>query len=1064
MKRPSVEKVLEPLKPFQRRTVDHAFNQLFLKIDGTSRFLVADEVGLGKTMVARGIIARAIHHLWDTVKRIDIVYICSNQNIARANLPKLRMGQESLSSATRLTLLAKELTQGTGGTSFLKNKLNFVSFTPGTSFEFGRSTGRRDEREVLFHLLKGQVQDHTTALKNLLQGQIQSRDYWRRGLDWEPTLEPTIRKCFERALAQEPNLMSELSDTLNLWFKRYRPDLPWEACVARNSVVGKLRRLLAQVSVKVLEPDLVILDEFQRFKPLMESREDKQTEAAQLAQSLFNETAHDGRLVRTLLLSATPYKPYTSDAELGQEDHYEDFIETARFLFNSNHSKVQELKSQLSGFGNALKRVALDDEQALKPTLKYKTNVETTLQSIMSRTERVPASVDRDSMVKEHRPNLQVEPQDIKQYMLADALFGAVGDQEPKQDPMLIWKSAPYLVHFMRGYKFNEQLDKAINEDRETVVNALASHPKSVLSADNIKELKSIDSSHAKLRHVVHEHLDTGMWRLLWLPPSLPYWPLEGPFKAVTQTTKTLMFSAWNVVPDTVSALVSYEAERRMLEQSQVKAYENLDKQQGNLLKFGLSEEKTLSSHRNLLMLLPCLSLSDLSHPLDRQRRGSVRSRTKAAISKLLSDRRLPRKQSGPVDNRWTWAAPVVLDGGLRSFLQRWKSGEFDHLDERDYGKSDKPDHFSDYLDDLIDFDVSQLGRRPRDLVDTLTDVALGSPAVLIARTLRAFGVSDSTRRTLAFELAGAFRKLFNRPAVISLLRSLAPNRGDSQRQPPYWSLVLNYCREGCLQAVLDEHWHVLWDQMSWAPDFNKDEVARECASSLYKSIQPVPSRVHAHFYETNNRRELSRKEFRIRTVFALRFGHLSGEDDQKSISQDAVRNAFNSPFRPFLLASTSIGQEGLDFHPWCYRLMHWNLPGNPVDLEQREGRVHRYDGHAVRKNVATNYGNKALENWKLGDDVWSLMFQYAEKDARDQRESDLVPHWIAHGEHKIERVVPLLPYSKELAQFDRLKRQLVAYRVVFGQPRQEELLSILDGIELSPDQLSKLTIDLTPP
>src|SRR3954449_6642208 len=67
-------------------------------------------------------------------------------------------------------------------------------------------------------------------------------------------------------------------------------------------------------------------------------------------------------------------------------------------------------------------------------------------------------------------------------------------------------------------------------------------------------------------------------------------------------------------------------------------------------------------------------------------------------------------------------------------------------------------------------------------------------------------------------------------------------------------------------------------------------------------------------------------------------------------------REAFNSPFRPFVLATTSIGQEGLDFHPYCYRVYHWNLPGNPVDLEQREGRVHRFKGHAVRLNVAHNH------------------------------------------------------------------------------------------------------------
>ena len=70
----------------QRRTVDHAFHRLFEADDSAGRFLVADEVGLGKTWVARGIIARTIDYLWDEVKRLDIVYICSTASIARANL------------------------------------------------------------------------------------------------------------------------------------------------------------------------------------------------------------------------------------------------------------------------------------------------------------------------------------------------------------------------------------------------------------------------------------------------------------------------------------------------------------------------------------------------------------------------------------------------------------------------------------------------------------------------------------------------------------------------------------------------------------------------------------------------------------------------------------------------------------------------------------------------------------------------------------------------------------------------------------------------------------------
>ena len=203
--------------------------------------------------------------------------------------------------------------------------------------------------------------------------------------------------------------------------------------------------------------------------------------------------------------------------------------------------------------------------------------------------------------------------------------------------------------------------------------------------------------------------------------------------------------------------------------------------------------------------------------------------------------------------------------------------------------------------------------------------------------------------------------------------------------------------------------------------------------------------------------------EVRVRTVFALRFGHLRAENGEY-ISQDAVRAAFNSPFRPFVLTSTSIGQEGLDFHTWCHRLVHWNLPGNPVDLEQREGRVHRYKGHAVRQNVAAAYGEAALATWRPGEDLWTLIFRNADQAARDAGEPDLVPHWIAHGDFQVERHVPLLPYASEVEAFRRLMRQLAAYRVVFGQPRQEEMLNLLDQSSMSIEDIQALTIDLSPP
>ncbi|MFM7928959.1 MAG: hypothetical protein ACKO9Q_14715, partial [Pirellula sp.] len=53
-----VQRSLDGLKDFQRASVDVVYNNLF--VNGQKRMLIADEVGLGKTKVANGIIARAI--------------------------------------------------------------------------------------------------------------------------------------------------------------------------------------------------------------------------------------------------------------------------------------------------------------------------------------------------------------------------------------------------------------------------------------------------------------------------------------------------------------------------------------------------------------------------------------------------------------------------------------------------------------------------------------------------------------------------------------------------------------------------------------------------------------------------------------------------------------------------------------------------------------------------------------------------------------------------------------------------------------------------------------------
>jgi superfamily II DNA/RNA helicase len=184
------------------------------------------------------------------------------------------------------------------------------------------------------------------------------------------------------------------------------------------------------------------------------------------------------------------------------------------------------------------------------------------------------------------------------------------------------------------------------------------------------------------------------------------------------------------------------------------------------------------------------------------------------------------------------------------------------------------------------------------------------------------------------------------------------------------------------------------------------------------------------------------------------------GDDSKKVNRKESIRNAFNSPMRPFVLATTSIGQEGLDFHNYCRKIMHWNLPSNPVDLEQREGRINRYKCLAIRQNIAENYGSILFAK-----DIWNEMFTKAIESEKKENSSDLIPFWCL-GENqkvKIERIVPMYPMSKDDINYERLIKILSMYRLTLGQARQEELLKYIFSNFDNSENLKELFIDLSP-
>ena len=104
-----------------------------------------------------------------------------------------------------------------------------------------------------------------------------------------------------------------------------------------------------------------------------------------------------------------------------------------------------------------------------------------------------------------------------------------------------------------------------------------------------------------------------------WLPPTLPYWPLAGPFVEARSRglTKQLIFSSWNVVPKAVASMVSYEVERRIFGRSESRPRNNPEarKRRRPLLRFAQSDGR-LSGMPVLGLLYPSVVMARLADPL----------------------------------------------------------------------------------------------------------------------------------------------------------------------------------------------------------------------------------------------------------------------------------------------------------------------------------------------------------------------------------------------------------------------------------------------------------------
>ena len=1076
----SVESVLAGLKRFQRSTVEYVFKRLYLDSDPALRFLIADEVGLGKTLVAKGVIAKAIKHLRETLgekHRIDIVYICSNGSIARQNIRKLNVaGGDGFQLNSRITLLPIQLSSLNNAT----NKINFVSFTPGTSFDQKSNIGMMDERVLLYKMLQKPWDLKGVSALNLLQGNVRNAEYFREKAWQDLKINADISKRFSQMICSKEN--AKLRDDFEILcsqFQRSRKTVrPYDQRAVRNRIVGNLRAILAEACIESLEPDIIILDEFQRFKNLL--REDD--ECSELARRLFNYVdTKSNTCARVMLLSATPYKMYTLSDESNAEDHYADFMQTYRFL-ERDKNRQKEFEELLIEFRNIL----FSPKQAVSAQAKeVKNRIETLLRKVMVRTERLAATNDRNGMLKEVSSSSQIiNTHQIRSYVALDKIAAEL------KMPNIVeyWKSSPYLLNFMDDYKFKQSFNEAVKEQKfcKKAINEINDCLSSVLLSENdLHSYNVIDPCNARLSGILKDVLDTGAWKTLWIPPSLPYYQPEEPFRSVWSSnfTKRLVFSTWKVVPKVIAIMLSYEVERRM-NAKDARNTADARKKRRPLLRFAISEGRE-TGMPILSIIYPCSTFAYCCDPLQYYSGlntvdeklpsvSDVIKNTKTQIEKLCSELNIP-ETPGVVDESWYWAVPILLDeinGKKDSQLfdprisDKWSCR--DEIDEdTTQDEEDKDTSFEQHIKRVRDLinryrdGNLKLGKKPDDLIDVLSLLAIAGPATCALRALsRCYSRDPELMNNQiiwlnAAQVGYAFIGMFNSPDITAMLRGLDGTE-------PYWLRVIEYCTKGCLQSMLDEYLHILRESLGLIDKLDEESI-KTITTAMRESMSLRTASLSVDSIDNTTLQKKGRFESFGRVHFAVRFGDEKGDDGNIVTRSDQVRNSFNSPFWPFVLATTSIGQEGLDFHQYCHAVVHWNLPSNPVDLEQREGRIHRYKNHAVRKNVAKKYAPLIRNEFK--GDLWEEMFLCAEKEYGEKFD-DIVPYWVLQGDSYIERHIPALPLSREIDKSILLKRSLVAYRMVFGQTRQQDIVEYLmsnfkeEDIEAISEQLK---IDLTP-
>ncbi len=1063
----------DQLKPFQKASVNYVLDQ-FLKFN-RKKILIADEVGLGKTIIAKGVITNLLDKKVSAGENFHVVYICSNQVLARQNIDKLNPLKETPVSLSRLVYLAYKQEQS-------DSSLELSSLSPGTSFELTRSEGTKEERAIIAGLLAPFLDycfnSLINPLKEFMKGRKQDLAQWdelvdhrikerkilfKEGLDLDFKAQLESLKFNKKGFPWTSKFLnnkfySSFYDAFKAVLKEIKSNDP-DVSNIRYEIIRTLRLQLTKVCIKHLKADLFILDEFQRFKNLLDPFDI--SEAGELAKEILHREESN-----VLLLSATPFKPYTTQLEqLNGESHFEEFKKIVLFLGGKEGANLwKNFKKDQEAFYQILRHPTEVLEQPEQARLA-KLNLENSFKKFLSRNERLSIATEYDNMTSlAEGSQISIIPEDIHNFIALDQLCEELKKDSPLSmrhfgSTIEFSKSSPYPLSFLHNYKLHNYILE--NNDEIKISRILNKFPNAWIDYSKVQNYNSVGFHkekpaypNGKFRALAEECFKRKAEFLLWVPSSRPFYKPFGVFKEAGDFSKILIFSNWAMVPRAISTLLSYEVERRTIgaeqlenlkEDSKRKYFTEDNKRRPRpLLLYKKNKEEDGSiPMSNFILVYPSLVGIEINSLLLSNQEIeylNLKKAQKILIEEAFSKNKIKNKfvKNSKTDKAWYWLAMPLLD--YLTHPQETKK----HLQELSKALKGIEKENVLFLTKFLETiqDNNSLGDFPEDLFEVLAEVILASPA---NNTLFAFQNNFEEIKNgielynSSYLVADAFLSHFNKPESISAIR-LASTKMD------YWRQVLNYCASGNIGAMLTEYIYLLMDCEG------KKDIA-----SITQSLRDVLT-ISSSTNQVDLRRKSGKvKPYNMRTHFAVNYGNQKINSESGKNRMVNLRTVFNSPFRPFVLASTSVGQEGLDFHYYCHKIFHWNLPHNAIDLEQREGRINRYKGHVIRKKIAEVIPVNGEDNIS----TWKNLFNKTEKlDLNDK--SGIKPFWyMDKGETKIQRFVPIHKLSKDNEKFDRLKSTLALYRLTFGQPRQEELIELIKSSGLDEKDIRQLRKDL---